>query len=130
MPFSLFGPNIFLKIFLSKIGRYYGMEMSAEKTKVIRISRPPSSVQIMVDQKQLENVEYFIYLSSMITKDACCRCEIKSRTAKTQAAINKMTLYSTKLDSNLRKKLVKCDTWGTAVYGAENWTIGKLIRNT
>jgi hypothetical protein len=78
------------------------MEMSVEKTKVIRISSPPSSVQIMVDQKQLENVEYFIYLSSMITKDASCTCEIKSRTAKTQAAFNKMTLYSSKLDLNLR----------------------------
>jgi hypothetical protein len=42
------------------------MEMSVVKSKVIRISRPPSSMQIMVDQTLLENVEYLIYLSSMI----------------------------------------------------------------
>ena len=34
------------------------MEMNVEKTKVMRISRQPSPVTIMIDQKQLENVEY------------------------------------------------------------------------
>jgi hypothetical protein len=32
------------------------MEMNAEKTKVVRISRQPSPVKIMIEQKQLENV--------------------------------------------------------------------------
>ena len=31
------------------IGRCYGMEMNVEKTKVIRISRQPSSIQIRKD---------------------------------------------------------------------------------
>jgi hypothetical protein len=39
------------------------------KTKVMRISRQPSPLQIIIDQKQLENVEYFNYLSGMITND-------------------------------------------------------------
>jgi len=29
------------------------------KTKLMRISRQPSPVKIMIDEKQLENVEYF-----------------------------------------------------------------------
>jgi len=37
--------------------RCYGMETNVEKTKVMRISRQPFSVKIMIDQKQLENVE-------------------------------------------------------------------------
>ena len=41
---------------LTEIGRCYGMEMNVEKTKVMRISRQPSPVTIMIDQKQLENV--------------------------------------------------------------------------
>jgi hypothetical protein len=36
-----------------------------EKTKVI-ISRLPPLITIMIDQKQLENVEYFIYLKRMM----------------------------------------------------------------
>jgi len=44
------------------------MEMNVEKTKVIRIPGQPSPVTIMIDQKQLENVECFKYLGSMINK--------------------------------------------------------------
>jgi len=50
---------------LTEIGRCYGMEMNMEKTKVMRISRQPIQVKIMVDQKQLENVESFKYLGSI-----------------------------------------------------------------
>ena len=38
---------------------------------------------------------------------------------------NKKTLFTSKSDLNLRKKLVKCYIWGTAVCGAEAWTLLK-----
>jgi len=46
---------------LIEIRRCYGMEMNVEKTKVMRISRQTFPVKIMIDQKQLENVESFKY---------------------------------------------------------------------
>ena len=42
-------------------------------------------VKIMVDQKQLENVEYFKYFGSMLTNDGRCTCEIKCRIAMVKA---------------------------------------------
>ena len=54
---------------LTEIGRCYGMEMNVEKTKVMRISRQPSPVTIMIEHKQLENVECFKYLGSILTND-------------------------------------------------------------
>ena len=84
------------------------MEMNVEKTKVMRISRQPSPVTITVDQKQLENVKCFKYLGSMLTDDGRCTCEIKSRIVMAKAAFNKKkNLFTSKLDLNLRKKLVK-----------------------
>ena len=35
----------------------------------------------------------------------------------------KKTLFTSKLDLNLRKKLVKCYIWNMALYGAETWTL-------
>ena len=35
----------------------------------------------------------------------------------------KKTLFTSKLDLNLRKKLVKCYIWSMALYGAETWTL-------
>ena len=77
----------------------------------------------MIDQKQLENVECFKYLGSMLTNDGRCTCEIKSRTAMAKSAFNKKNLFTSTLDLNLRKKLVKCYIWSTALYGAETWTL-------
>jgi hypothetical protein len=69
----------------------------------------------MIDIKQLENVEYFIYMSSMITNDAI---------AMAKAAFNKKkNLFTSKLELNLRTKLAKCYIWSIALYGAETWTL-------
>jgi hypothetical protein len=35
-------------------------------------------------------------------------------------------LFTSKLDLNLRKKLVKCYIWSIALYGAETWTLRKV----
>jgi hypothetical protein len=59
-----------------KIGRFSGMEINVGKFKVMRISRQPSPIQIIRDQKQLENVVYFDCLSSMLTNDGTCAREI------------------------------------------------------
>jgi hypothetical protein len=74
---------------LTEIGRCYGMEMNVEKTKVMRISRQPLPVKIMIDQKQLENLEAFKYLGSILTNDGRCTCEIKCKIAMDKAAFNK-----------------------------------------
>jgi hypothetical protein len=96
------------------------MELELEKTKVMRISRQPSPVRIMIDQKQLENVERFTYLGSKLTNDGRCTGEIQSSIAMAKAAFNKKkTLFTSKLDLNLRKKLVKCYIWTMALYDAE-----------
>jgi hypothetical protein len=58
--------------------------------------------------------------------DAICTYEIISMTAMATAAFNKKrTLSSSKLEFNLRKKLVKCYIWSIAFYGAETWTLRK-----
>jgi hypothetical protein len=41
-----------------------------------------------------------------------------------KAAFNKKrTLFTSTLDLELRKKLVKCYIWSRALYGAEIWTL-------
>ena len=66
----------------------------------------------------------FKYLGSILTNDGRCTCEIKSRIAMAKAAFNKKkALFTSKLDLNLRKKLVKCYIWSMALYGAETWKL-------
>jgi hypothetical protein len=80
----------------------------------------------MIDQKQLENVEYFNHLDSIIDYERFT-CEIISRIPTSKAAFQKKkTLFRRKLDLNLRTKPVKCYIWSIALYGAESWTFRKV----
>jgi hypothetical protein len=73
--------------------------------------REPSSLHV-IDQKKVENVEYLNELSGMITNDARCTREIKSKVAMAEAVFNrKKALFTRKLDINLRKKLVSAEIW-------------------
>jgi hypothetical protein len=47
---------------------WYGNECA--NIKVLKISRQPSLMQIMADEKQPENMEYYHYFGSIITNDA------------------------------------------------------------
>ena len=104
---------------LIEVGRCYGMEINVEKTKVMRISRQTSPVKIVINQTQLESVECFKYLSSMLTNDGRCACEIECRIAMAKAAFNSNNQFTSTLALELRKKLVKC----YILYGAETWML-------
>jgi len=51
------------------------------KNKSIENFKKPLPVKLMIDQKQLENVESFKYLGSILTNDGRRTCEIKCRIA-------------------------------------------------
>jgi hypothetical protein len=68
------------------IGLWHGNECG--KNKVMRNSREPTPVTIMIDQKQLENVECFKYLGSVLTNDVrrlfrWCGCSHTTETTTT-----------------------------------------------
>jgi len=71
----------------------------------------------VIDQEQLE--KWINCFGSLITYDARCTREIKSKIAVSKAAFSKKTLFTNKSDLKLRKKLVKCFIWSVAFYSAE-----------
>jgi len=82
------------------------------------------NMPLLIDHNQLENVESFKYLCNILTNDGRCTCEIKCRIAMAKAAFSKkMTLFTSTLDLELSKKLVKCYVWSIALYGAETWML-------
>jgi hypothetical protein len=72
----------------------------------------------MIDQKQLENVEYFNYLCSTITNYVRSTCDIKAWIAMEKAAFKRKKTFTSKLELNFRKK-VEVFIWSIALYGAE-----------
>jgi len=99
----------------------------------MRTSRQPSPLQIMINQKQLEKVEYLKYLGGIVTNQARYTCDIKSRIGMAKAAFKKKkkkkkkkTLLNSKLDLDIRNKPEKCYIWNIVLYGAESWTLREV----
>ena len=75
----------------------------------MRVSRSNGSLQIKVNNKELNEVNNFKYLGSMLTRDGYCTREIKMSIAIAKEASNrKMSLMISMLNIEVRKKLVKC----------------------
>jgi hypothetical protein len=74
---------------LIEIGRCCGMVTNVENTKVVRISKQTFPINITIDKKQMENVEYFNYFCSWIANDARRTCAIKSRISMASASFKK-----------------------------------------
>jgi hypothetical protein len=86
------------------------------------ILNKPSPLQILIDQKQVEHVEYFSYLGSILTNGERCTREIKFRITMAKVAFNRMKTFLTRK----MKKEVKCYVWSIGLHGAETWTLRKV----
>ena len=82
-------------------------------------------MQIKVNNKELKEVDHFKYLGSVLTRDGYCTREINMRIAK-EVFNRKMSLLTSKLNIELKKKLVRCYVWSIVLYGSETWTLKKL----
>ena len=110
-------------------GRKYDMEIVIDKSQVMRVSRSNGSLQIKVSNRELTEVDRFKYLGSVLKRDGYCTREIKMRIAIAKDAFNrKMSLLTSKLNIELRKKLIRCYVWSIALNGSKTWTLRKLER--
>ena len=74
---------------LDKASTAYGMEISAEKTKLMTNNTSGINTEIKVNGQRIERVTSFRYLGSVIT-DECSKPEILSRIAQTTAALTRL----------------------------------------
>ena len=74
---------------LDKASTAYGMEISAEKTKVITNNTSGINTEIKVNEQRLETITSFKYLGSVIT-DEGSKPKILSRIAQTTAALTRL----------------------------------------
>ena len=120
-----------------KISDKYGLKINIKKTKVMKVSkmyddmtknnRPTNqqNTNININGEKLEEVTCYQYLGSLVTSDGRCNTEIKSRIgkAKTQFGKLKTLLCNTKINMNVRKRMLQCYVWPVLLYGAEAWTL-------
>jgi hypothetical protein len=105
-----------------------GLEVNAEKTKYMVMSRNPNSGQnhnIEIDNKSFERVEQFKYLGSTLTNRNSIQEEIKSTLKSGSACYHSVQdlLSSSFLSKNSKIKMYRTIILPVVLYGCETWSL-------
>ena len=101
------------------------MALNAKKTKVMVISRvkEANKIEIKVDGVELEQVDQFLYLGSIINEEGRCNAEIKKRIGIAKSAfLNCKEFLRRDIALNLKRRLLDCYVKSVLSYGCETWT--------
>ncbi|GFO17106.1 endonuclease-reverse transcriptase [Plakobranchus ocellatus] len=113
---------------LDKASSNFGMEISAEKTKIMANRKEPSKKEIKVNGQILERVTKFKYLGSIIT-DEKSKPEILPRIAQTTAALTKLKpIWNNKnISISSKIRLLRSLVMSIFLYACESWTLNADI---
>ena len=109
---------------LDEASTAYGMEISAEKTKLMTNNTSGINTEIKVNGQKIETVTSFKYLSSVIT-DEGSKPEILSRIAQTTAALTRLKTVWIDKSISLSSKIRLMHSLVTSIflYACESWTL-------
>merc|ERR1711860_267552 len=115
---------------LDKSCSQYGMEISAEKTKVMtNVHVKDLQTQFKVKNSVLEVVNQFIYLGALVT-DNGSKKEILSRMAKAQNAISKLKVIWKDKNISVKSKirLMRSLVISIFLYACKSWTLDSYLQ--
>ena len=109
---------------LDKASSNFGMEISAEKNKIMTNSKEPLKNEIKSNGQILGNVSKFKYLGSVIS-DEGSKPEILSRIAQTTAALTKLKpIWNNKnIGISSKIRLLRSLVMSIFLYACESWTL-------
>ena len=109
---------------LDETSTRYGMEISAEKTKMMRNSDEPIKTKITVSGQQLETVNKFKYLGAIISQEGS-KPEVHARIAQTTGALTKLRPIWKDRNISVKSKLrlLYALVISILLYACESWTL-------
>lgn len=111
---------------LEEVARAYGMEISAEKSKILVNSiNKTAPANITMNGQTLEVVKEFKYLGSFVSEDGSSTKEIKARIGIASSAMTRLAKIwrGNTISFPVKVRLYKSLVLSTLLYGCESWTL-------
>ena len=110
------------------IGRQVGLNINTDKTKLMKINAR-SDQQVTIDNKNIEEVQEFVYLGSKITTDGNSEMDVLLRLSKARGAfaVLRNIWRSSKIGTKTKLKIFKSNVLGVLLYGAESWKVSQSV---
>lgn len=118
---------------LDKMAAKFGMEISAEKSKIMTTPNNGNNVNttVKIGNNVLDQVKEFKYLGAHITEDGTSTREVKTRIAIATQQLSKMKKIwcSRSISMKVKINLLKAIVVATALYGCDTWTLTENLEN-
>ena len=108
---------------LDRVSRKYSLLNNVDKTEVM--ASDGIACRILIQNEQLEQVDTFPYLGSLITEDSECTTEFRTRKGQAIVASLQKIWKSHYIPISTKIRLMKALVWPVATYGCES-TYGRL----
>ena len=107
---------------MEKCSQNFGLRINTAKTHLMVHG---NKEQVALGGNDIQQVDRFKYLGSMVGMDGDSAPEIRTRLAIAGNATNQLDgLWKAKeISLKLKKQLVKTVVWSVALYAAESWTL-------
>src|SRR6218665_1534388 len=100
-------------------------EFNPEKTKIMKVGKwdKAEDEKTMIDGREVESMDTFCYLGSVITGDSSCDREIKVRIGRANATFGRLNKIWEKNGCSIKTKirLYNVIIVSTLLYGSETW---------
>jgi hypothetical protein len=108
---------------IEKEAESVGLRINADKTKLMAAGKIGASQIITAGGKQVQEVDEFCYLGSVISGDSSCDKDIKTRLGKANATFVRLNnIWRNKsLNCRIKIRLYEALVLSTLLYGAETW---------
>jgi hypothetical protein len=106
----------------------FGLEINIRKTKLMTVNNKKQPV-IKIEGHQIENVEKFKCLGSIMTKEGGTEKDIETRVANAQNAFHMLNRiwYSSNLSKGYNIRIFNSNFNSVLLYGSETWKINKKL---
>jgi hypothetical protein len=104
----------------------FGLEINIGKNKLMIVNNKKQPV-IKIEGHQIENVEQFKYLGSIMTKEGGTEKDTETRIANAQHAFHMLNRiwYSSNLSKGYKIRIFNSNVKSILLYGSETWKIKK-----
>jgi hypothetical protein len=114
---------------LNITSKLVGLQINTKKTKIMAINNRCKPI-IKIQNEEIENVEEFTYLGSIVDKNGGTEKDIKSRISKAQIAFQSLhKIWQLNNLSLTKLRLFNTNVKSALLYGAEMWKTTKNLIN-
>ena len=111
------------------IGRQVGLNINTDRTKLMKINARSDQQVTPIDNKNIEQVQEFVYLGSKITTDGNSDMDVLHRLSKARGAcaVLRNIWRSSRTGTKTKLKIFKSNVLGVFLYGAEYWKVSQSV---